>query len=694
MIFATNKHGQPQQVVLSDKPIATGGESEIFEIKTGLADSVAKCFLPKYRTDAKRDKINYLIQNNPNQLGDKDVIWPTHSLWENGQFIGFIMPKAEGDKLELLCSPTPTGKNLDRFLQKYPHWQRFLLTEPQGLQLRLKLCYNLLAAVEKLHKTNLYVIVDLKPDNILIQPNGLVTIIDTDSLQVATETLFYPANVCTPEYTPAEFYQGLKFNTTIVPISWDYFSLAVLLYRLLLGLHPFTASCKGQYAHCTSVDELIKNELLPLLPQMAQHFHTIPPPHTQFYQLPLFIQNYLLASLQQAQNRPALSQIIPKWYQWLLNPASRQPTSPINIEWWNSLDDVWFGDVWKSIFEKATGSTPNQVDFFQKIENLTELECRSKYIISLEPLRNLTNLTKLYCNSTQIISLEPLGNLTNLTVLDCRNTQISSLKPLRNLTNLTELSCYNTQISSLEPLRNLTNLTELNCGGNFNNRVNISSLEPLRELKNLTVLKCNSTNISSLEPLQNLTNLTELNCGGDYYNVNISSLEPLRNLTNLTKLDCSNRQISSLEPLQNLTNLTKLSCGDTQISSLEPLQNLTNLTELYCSNRQISSLEPLQNLTNLTELHCSNTKISSLEPLRNLTNLTELDCSNTKISSLEPLKNLTNLTKLWCKNTQISSLEPLKNLTNLTKLNCSYTQISSLEKAVFRKTHSNCEVSF
>ncbi len=113
MLIATDKYEQPQIVVLTDK-IAAGGESELFLIQN-MRDTVAKRFLPQYRTDKKRDKINYLIQHNPAQIGDNDVIWPTHTLWENGLFIGFLMPKAQGEKLELFCSPAPKGKNKTTF---------------------------------------------------------------------------------------------------------------------------------------------------------------------------------------------------------------------------------------------------------------------------------------------------------------------------------------------------------------------------------------------------------------------------------------------------------------------------------------------------------------------------------------------------------------------------------------------------
>ncbi len=594
MILAINKNGQPAPISLQNyntQPLAKGGESELYSITTAnFTNMVAKVFLPQYRTDYKRDKINYLIQNNPNKAGDNDVVWPTHSLWENGNFIGFLMPKVEGDKLEILCQPAPNSdKQKDKFIQKYPQWQRFLPDQPQAMNLRLKLCYNLLAAVEKLHKTNQYVLVDLKPDNVMVRADGFLSIIDTDSLQICQNgVLKYPANVCTPEYTPAEYYTGIDLKKQAVAASWDYFSLAIVVYRLLLGIHPFAASCTGQYQHLTSLDELIKNKLLPILPALKPHFLAIPQPHQRFLLLPEFIQNYLSQSLQTAAQRPTLQDFIPQLYQFIMNPAARASLStpikkqnPFNIEWWNDLSDKrkdtyfkiakyykfirnpiqkqkflsaeWWNHLseeWKTIFIKNTYSNPQDKEFLNKIQYLT----------------------KLTCSFTQISNLDPLDNLKSLTELICRNTQIYDLTPLRNLSNLTYLDCSSTEINNLEPLRNLSNLTYLDCSS------------------------------------------TEIN-----------SLEPLHNLSNLTKLRCSNTQISSLEPLQNLSNLTYLSCSYTQISNLEPLRNLSNLTELHCTKTQISNLEPLRNLSKLRELYYGFTRISSLEPLRNLQNLTKLN---------------------------------------------------------------------
>ncbi len=326
--------------------------------------------------------------------------------------------------------------------------------------------------MDKLHKTKRYVLVDLKPDNIMVQTNGLVTIIDTDSLQVADDTHFFPANVCTPEYTPAEYHQGLDYTKIALQPTWDYFSLAVVVYKLLLGIHPYAASCKGQYAHCTSVDELIKNSLLPIVPAMAQHFHTIPPPHQNFQNLPDFAQNYLRNSLLQADKRPALSDIAQQWRTWILNPAARyaQPVQPKIViisappktdwaKWWLSLDDEW-----KEIFINNTKAKKQDKDFFQKIENLTELNCSETKINDLEPLRELKNLTKLSCWKTNISNLSPLRELKNLTKLSCWKTNISNLNPLRELKNLAVLDCWKTNISDLNPLRELENLTVLNCG--------------------------------------------------------------------------------------------------------------------------------------------------------------------------------------------------------------------------------------
>ncbi len=274
-----------QVVLVADNAFAAGGEGTLFAVlrPTELSHCVAKIFHHNKRDAQKEAKINYLINNPPIFEGDQKeqpVVWAKYALYDaDNEFVGFIMPKATGEKLEILTAP-----KLPKYLGKA--WHRFRLGGDEALRLRLKVCYNLAAALRTIHATGRYVLVDLKPDNVLIKSNGVVSIVDTDSIEVIenNKTLF-PATVATPEYTPSEYYKGVQPGQVLIEPSWDHFSLAVIYYRMLFGVHPYAATAKEPYDNINSLGDKIKHGLFVHHPEMTAKFAVVPPPHRQFDQL-------------------------------------------------------------------------------------------------------------------------------------------------------------------------------------------------------------------------------------------------------------------------------------------------------------------------------------------------------------------------------------------------------------------------
>jgi hypothetical protein len=166
------------------------------------------------------------------------------------------MPKAEGIELELLCD--------DDFLN-YPEykgsvWDKFAFSQPNSQITRLKIAHNICAAIAAIHEKEDYVLVDLKPVNIKITSKGLISIIDLDSIQVTEKSkVLFASKVTTPEYSPPEVSQ----NQTEKNESWDRFSLAIIIYRILVGIHPFSGSLKPPYDKVTVYEDLIKNGFYP-----------------------------------------------------------------------------------------------------------------------------------------------------------------------------------------------------------------------------------------------------------------------------------------------------------------------------------------------------------------------------------------------------------------------------------------------
>lgn len=248
------------QIQLSPKPLGRGGEGEVFEIKSpkNQINNVAKVFFDNKRTSESEQKLKYLISNPPQiaENGHTYLIWALDLLYDNGKFIGFIMPRAEGIELEVICD--------DDFLNYKQYqgsiWEKFAFSQPNSIFIRLKIAYNICAAIASIHSKGNYILVDLKPVNIKITENGLICIIDLDSVQITERgKVLFPSKVATPEYSPPEVSKKL----TIKDEYWDRFSLAVILYRILIGIHPFSGSLNPPFDKLTVYEDLIKGGFYP-----------------------------------------------------------------------------------------------------------------------------------------------------------------------------------------------------------------------------------------------------------------------------------------------------------------------------------------------------------------------------------------------------------------------------------------------
>jgi hypothetical protein len=113
-----------------------------------------------------------------------------------------------------------------------------------------------------------------------------VSIVDTDSVEVIEDgRCLYAATVATPEYTPPEYYRGIKPGKVCIENSWDRFSLAVILYKILLGVHPFAATSHPPYDQCNSLGDKIKMGLFVHHPDKKKCFKVVPPPQLDFFKL-------------------------------------------------------------------------------------------------------------------------------------------------------------------------------------------------------------------------------------------------------------------------------------------------------------------------------------------------------------------------------------------------------------------------
>ena len=267
-----------KEIILSKK-IAKGGEGEVYEI-SGDINNCVKIYHDRIRSQEKEEKIKYMVLNPPEDLQGitYKICWPKDVIYKEGEFVGFIMPKAFDDSLlpYHLCQPLiPKKLNVK--------WHAtFDRKTFKGITSRLKLSVNIVALVNRIHSTNKYIIVDLKPQNLLVTAFGKVSIIDLDSVQIVeNKKVLFKAPVSTPEYTPPEASEIIKVKSTISK-DWDVFSLGVLVYEILCGIHPYVGSAKPPYQNLNTIQEKIKVNLTHIT-KGESAFSVLPPLHKSFY---------------------------------------------------------------------------------------------------------------------------------------------------------------------------------------------------------------------------------------------------------------------------------------------------------------------------------------------------------------------------------------------------------------------------
>ncbi len=277
--------------------LGKGGQAWVYKIKT----SAYKDFcLKKYikDIDAKKsfDRIAYMIKNPPQSSMDNNsfrICWPTAFAYdENKNFIGYLMPLAFPKSRDLKILEVYNAKPISEQMKykKYPEWfNKYELNTDIGLKNRMKMMHNWAVALHCLHETNRYVIVDLKPENVMATATGKISVVDTDSFQISENgRILYPGPVYTPNYFPPE---GRMLHDSNKPftVSCDCFSAAVCFYSIFVGVHPYAGViAKAPYDKLETIPDCInaglyafgakKNFLsFPAGLNLHKHFENLPP---------------------------------------------------------------------------------------------------------------------------------------------------------------------------------------------------------------------------------------------------------------------------------------------------------------------------------------------------------------------------------------------------------------------------------
>lgn len=320
----TLKTSSGRTIKIEDTPFAKGGEGGVHKIispsNSGLC---AKIYFPKERNVQRKNKIEYMVNNSPPNLSSNNhiICWAKEAVYQGNEFLGFTMSLAFNGSIQLyeLCTPKLKAKLAQKWKAKYDR------DNSVGIQSRLKLCTNLSAAIHSVHQFNNYVIVDLKPQNVLVTVDGKVSLIDCDSIQISSNgRVLFPARVATPEYVPPE---GTRLNPSknIVPQTWDRFSMAIMFYEVIFGLHPYAASFNGRYQNSTTLDSKIKDGLF-VHGKNKSYVSVMPPLHNNFSIIPNSLKQLFDRAFNRGHQMPYVRPSAEEWgktiYQELRNGST------------------------------------------------------------------------------------------------------------------------------------------------------------------------------------------------------------------------------------------------------------------------------------------------------------------------------------------------------------------------------------
>ena len=223
--------------IRADNLLGSGGEGSIYALDE-LPDHVAKVY--HNPGDAIRSKLELMVANPPTMPdtgGHVSITWPLDTLCEDpsrdtSSVVGYLMHRLSASRQLNQCF-NPAARKRVASHYTYKHL--------------CAIAINLAIVVDAVHGGN-YVIGDINESNFLVDDNGFVTLIDTDSFQVIdrSDGTVHRSPVGKPEYTPPDL-QGMAFRDTDRNQYHDRFGLGVLIFQLLLeGRHPYTGRYTGR----------------------------------------------------------------------------------------------------------------------------------------------------------------------------------------------------------------------------------------------------------------------------------------------------------------------------------------------------------------------------------------------------------------------------------------------------------------
>lgn len=213
---------------------------------TNIPNVWAKIYKLEYLNTFIEAKVKKMLSHN---IHYKGLCWPTDVVTNSdGQFIGILLPPAEGDPLQLSVFKQA------KFQKLFPNWNKKDLCD---------LTITILQVVQYLHSKNI-LLGCINPAAIRVNKSGDVYFIETDNYQIeGFPSLQHNLTFTPPEFLGKKIYLSKKEN--------ENYSVAVLVFMLMMpGKYPYTRNPNQ------STEESLKDRKFPFPYGSVHGDHAMP----------------------------------------------------------------------------------------------------------------------------------------------------------------------------------------------------------------------------------------------------------------------------------------------------------------------------------------------------------------------------------------------------------------------------------
>ncbi len=204
------------------KKISEGGEGIIYAVDSNKS-IVCKIYHPEKLTNLRKDKIELMISK---KISHEGICWPIDIVLNKyNEFVGYIMPAASGKTMQTSMFIKP------QLLKNFPNFKRKDL---------VNISISFLGKMKFLHSMNI-IVGDINALNILVEENGKIWFVDTDSYQIEN----FPCPVGTVNFTAPEI-QGKDYADFLRTKNHELFAIATMVFMILFPGKPPYAQQGGE----------------------------------------------------------------------------------------------------------------------------------------------------------------------------------------------------------------------------------------------------------------------------------------------------------------------------------------------------------------------------------------------------------------------------------------------------------------